>query len=164
MPAIVSFCASEFVLHRRFTLFALRLPFQMRFHQFAAHLLFSRSVAVAPGHMGTPSSRRWPMISFPRDLSPGESTCRTGFSPDWLCRLSPLSRSAPHHETVALDSYSSQTVTDHRCALRKPIQEPRTPVLGPIQTKDLAPELLRKQPSKMLDAQPVMTSLYPLPT
>ena len=64
MPVIVSFCASEFILHRRLILLALRLPFNMRFHWLAAHILFpaavsiSRSVADVPKQMGTPSSPR----------------------------------------------------------------------------------------------------------
>ena len=45
MPVIVSFCATEFVLHKRLTLLALRLPFQVRFHWFAAHLTFSAAVS-----------------------------------------------------------------------------------------------------------------------
>ena len=72
---IVSFCASEFPLHRLLTLLALRLPFQMRFHWFAAHLLFiaavsiPRSLPAAPKQMGTLSAPNWATISFPKDLS-----------------------------------------------------------------------------------------------
>ena len=46
MPVIVSFCASEFILHRRLTLLALRLPFHMHFHWFAAHLLLPVAVSI----------------------------------------------------------------------------------------------------------------------
>ena len=132
-------CAYEFILHRRLTLLALRLPFQMRFHWFAAHLLFStavlitRSVAAVPRQIGTPSAPRWLTINFLRDCRlPEASICKTGLGPAWLCRLPLLCRSAQPRVTIACDSYSSQMVTDHRCALRKPIQEPRTPLPGPI--------------------------------
>ena len=75
MPVIVSFCASEFVLHKRLTLLALRLPFHMSFHWLAAHLLspaavsIPKSVAAVPKQMGTPSVSRCLTIKFPRDLS-----------------------------------------------------------------------------------------------
>ena len=75
MSVIVSFCASEFIWHRRLTLLALRLPFHMRFHWLAAHLLFPaavsipKSVAAVTKQMETPSVSRWLTINFPRDLS-----------------------------------------------------------------------------------------------
>ena len=109
MPVIVSFCATEFILHKRLTLLALRLPFQVRFHWFAAHLTFSAAVSTpksaAPGQMGTPSAQMWPTISFPSDLSPRESICQTGLGPPRLCGLSLLCRTVPHRATDACGSY-----------------------------------------------------------
>ena len=75
MPVILSFCSARFVLHRRLTLFALRLPFQMRFHWLDAHLLFSgaisisRSVTAVEWQVGTPSATRWQTMNFTSDLS-----------------------------------------------------------------------------------------------
>ena len=46
MPVILSICSARFVLHRRLTLFALRLPFQMRVHWLDAHLLFSDATSI----------------------------------------------------------------------------------------------------------------------
>ena len=118
MPVIVSFCATEFIFHKMLTLLALRLPFQVRFRWFAAHLTFSAAVSTpksaAPGQMGTPSAQMWPTISFPSDLSPRESICQTRLGPPRLCGLSLLCRTVPHRATDACGSYPSRIVTDDR--------------------------------------------------
>ena len=69
MPVIVSFCASEFILHRRLTLLALRLPSHMRFHCFAAHLLFPAAVSISRSAAAVPRQNGWLTINFPSDLS-----------------------------------------------------------------------------------------------
>ena len=92
-------------------------------------------------------------------------TCKTRSGPTWLCRLSPLCRFRLHGAEVECGSSSSQTVTDRQCAPRRPTHGSRTPAIEPIQTtKPLAHEQLWRQPAKMLEAQPVVTSLKPLPT
>ena len=93
-----------------------------------------------PQKMGTPSVSRRLAISFPRDLSFARSV-------DLHERVNPNSAVQTFTALPILTaSWKScirllfvKNVTDHRCALRRPNQGPRTQVLGQIRTGDLWP-------------------------
>ena len=169
MPVIVNFCASEFILHRRLTLLALRLPFQIRFHWFAAHLLLPAAVSIPRSVTAVPkppSAPRWLTIILPRDLSFARSV-------DLQDRVRP-SLAVPSFTALPISAASCNNcmrvvlVTNcDRSSMCSSKTDPGTtyPYLWTNSSKrPLAQEQLWRQPAKMLDAQPVMMSLYPLPT
>ena len=155
----------------RLTLLALRLLFQMRFHWFAAHLHFAaavsipRSVAAAPGQMGTPSAPKWLKINFPRNLSFVRIV-------DLQDRVGP-SLAAPSFTALPISGASCNNcmrlvfVTNYdrssMCSSQADLGTTYTNAWTNSNKRTLAQEQLWRQPAKMLDAQPVMMSLYPLP-
>ena len=84
-------------------------------------------------------------------------------SRNWsVCRRGPCCKLS--NEQVALLSQFVHHLPNGRpCARFFSYQEPHTPKLGPVQTVSLWPKSSSWDP-KMLDAQPLMMSPYPLPT
>ena len=149
MTVIESFCASGFILHGRLTLFALRLPFQMRFHWFDAHLLFPAAVSIRSACSAI-------YLSFARRVD-GQNRVRPNLAvpsltslPIWAVscrsciRLEPVTNCHRSSQTDPGTTYNSDWTSSNK--------------------RPLAQEQLWRQPSEMLEAHPVMTSLKPLPT
>ena len=144
----------------------------MRFHWFAAHLLFTaavsipRSVAAVPKPMGTPSAPRWLTINLSTDLSFARNV-------DLQDRVRP-SLAVPSFTALPISAASCNnfmrlvlvTNSDRSsmCSSKTDRGTTYSYAWTNSSTRPLAQEQLWRQNAKMLDAQPVMMSLYPSPT